>query len=209
MNALRNLLAENQPSQASRDQTRREFIHSSLAFLALGLKLDARQRTELQPMHLKGVEITRTYKNIQSKSPLGDYEIILLHKSKKLLPDRLYNHGSFQELLEGDPATKQDNGFILEESGNPWAAGGKEGSPSFNCHAYAVGERLGLTPNDWLEGQSSALTNNTNPLGTVLNRSFRIVREYSGENMVNDFTNDRPNSAGRFGSNSYLRRARR
>lgn len=165
--------------------SRRKFIFSSLAVLLAGSRLEAPKFEPSKTINLEGVEIGKTYKRIE------DYEIIVLHKSETLTPAKVFKGNFFGELLEGDPNTNEDNGFLLNEPNNPWTKAGGGVGPSFNCHSYAVGERLGLTPNDWLEGSPSPLTDDTNPLDIILKNSFQIVKNYSLESdMLNDFPND-------------------
>lgn len=56
----------------------------------------------------------------------------------------------------------------VDQSADGWSA-----NSNFNCHTFAIGAKLGLTSNDWLEGISSSLTFGLNPARLLLERYFQ------------------------------------
>jgi hypothetical protein len=100
-------------------------------------------------------------------------KVILLHV--KQIPPLVPVPGPLQPLVFGDPTQYQGSAFILQED-NKWSKAGKEPTAGFNCHAYALGERVGLTPEDWVEGEPTNLSENTNPMEALLSVYCRHMK---------------------------------
>ena len=69
----------------------------------------------------------------------------------------------------------QGPAFIPEIS-DEWTRTWQHSVPIFNCHAYSLGTRVGLAPNDWVEGEPTDLSMNTNPTAILLAAYFRQIR---------------------------------
>ena len=102
----------------------------------------------------------------------GNQRIVLLHI--KSLPPPNPISSPLQPLIFGDPAQYQGSSFILKEN-NKWSKAGQEPTAGFNCHAYSLGERVGLTPQDWVEGEPTNLSEDTNPMEILLSVYCRLV----------------------------------
>lgn len=134
------------------------------AIVALALPAFAADIKELPPLY----GIQRTSVELGSGN-----DLVLLHKKHFTHPkDRLYQFPSLAAFLEAGEGRLLCEGG---ESGNPWCRNGTKPDSGFNCHAHAVGDLIGLTPDDWLDGGVSKLTGNTNPMQVVLDNFFREV----------------------------------
>jgi hypothetical protein len=107
----------------------------------------------LPPMTVNGVAFRRTEQN------LGGNRLVILHKT-----DPFFTTSSFQArsltrfLVRG--------GFVCTDAGNPWCAA--TALTTFNCHAFALGERAGMSPQDWVDGEAGPLTDGINPMGVLV-----------------------------------------
>lgn len=78
-------------------------------------------------------------------------------------------------LMLGNPDLYRGKGFILHD-GNRWSEVGREPTASFNCHTYSLGERIGLTPEDWVEGEPTNLSLDTSPMEILLSVYFKLQK---------------------------------
>lgn len=127
-------------------------------------------RQEMPPLY----SIHRTKVELNS----GDI-LIVLHKNNFTHPKRLYRFSSIEDLLDSGIFAGEGRGRLLCKGRpeNPWCRNGTKPDPSFNCHAYSVGDIIGLTPTDWLDGASSELTNGMNPVQVALDNYFSLILE--------------------------------
>jgi hypothetical protein len=117
---------------------------------------------------------TKEQKQIQrSLHKIGGKKVVILHDLNPV-PEPQILH-PMDNLVFGDPIRFLGEGFIFHEAGNPWAETGILVTNSFNCHAFALGERVGLTPRDWISSVASDATLNTNPMQILLDAYFEEV----------------------------------
>jgi hypothetical protein len=132
----------------------------------------------------------------------GNEEIILFHV-ERLGPIPPIAH-PLMELIFGDPANYSGSAYI-PQGDDPWVVAGQKITADFNCHSFSLGERIGLTPRDWVEGEPTNLSNDTNPTALLLSvyfRQTRLLEPTQVEKLVRDhglregdiisFTYDRP-----------------
>ncbi|MEK7583691.1 MAG: hypothetical protein AAB490_00465 [Patescibacteria group bacterium] len=137
------------------------------------------KKTELRPLDRRH--------DILLPSALSSHNILVRRvqqwvKGKKVILfkiDRLPPHvpitSPLLELIFGDPTQYTGPSFILEER-TEWVEVGKQPAARFNCHAYSLGERVGLTPEDWVEGEPTDLSMDTNPMQILLSAYFTPFR---------------------------------
>ena len=106
----------------------------------------------------------------------GIQEVILLRI--KSLPPLDSITSPLQPLVFGSPAEYRGPSFILQEN-NAWSKAGQKPTAEFNCHAYALGKRIGLTAEDWVEGEPTNLSEDTNPMEILLSVYFRRIMALS------------------------------
>lgn len=112
----------------------------------------------LIPVNRQGVDFER------SACVIAEKPLVVFHKQgKSLAPASSHNWPEILSYLDCGPVLE------LEESSWVWSSAP---SSDFNCHAMAIGSRLGLTPRDWLEGVASAATLNENPTQILLEHFF-------------------------------------
>ena len=163
----------------------------------------------LQPLNRRNdrtLPSIRDAHNILVKRVLQTIEgkrVILLHIEQ--LPPHVPITNPLLQLVFGDPLQYEGLGFILEDD-SEWSRIGQEPTPRFNCHAYSLGERVGLTAEDWLEGEPTNLSLDTNPTQILLSVYFRRRRTFDvaqaevltqnpglREGDIISFTHERPN----------------
>jgi hypothetical protein len=91
------------------------------------------------------------------------------------MPPHVPITSSLLELIFGDPAQYHGEAFVLREPKDIWTKVGQQPTAGFNCHAYALGERIGLTPADWVEGEPTDLSMDTNPMEILLSVYFETI----------------------------------
>ncbi|MEM7561141.1 MAG: hypothetical protein AAF394_18615 [Planctomycetota bacterium] len=112
----------------------------------------------LIPVNQQGADFERSACVIAGKP------MVVFHKQgKSLAPASSHNWPEILSYLDCGPVLE------LEESSWAWSSAP---SSDFNCHAMAIGSRLGLTPRDWLEGVASAATLDENPTRILLEHFF-------------------------------------
>ena len=113
------------------------------------------------------VPVIQNGKNVRrSASFIDQNPVVVFHKAGvSLSPDCDYNWPSLLALLDCGPVIE------LEESEWSWS---QQPSVNFNCHAMAIGSRIGLTPQDWLEGVASSATQDVNPTEMILDCFFDL-----------------------------------
>ncbi len=67
-----------------------------------------------------------------------------------------------------------DCGPVIELEPSDWSWS-SETATNFNCHAMAIGSRVGVSPQDWLEGIASDATLDQNPTAIILGRFFHLT----------------------------------
>jgi hypothetical protein len=107
---------------------------------------------------------------------------VILFQIEKILKLGPIDDPRFQLVL-GNPALYTGSGFILKEPDNPWTQIGQEPTSSFNCHTYSLGDRIGLTPQDWVEGEPTNLSMDTNPMEILLSIYFTILRTLKADEI--------------------------
>lgn len=151
------------------------FILLSLIIGLLGITASAQTR-KLSRQDLPTLySIQRTWVELN-----GGDTLVLLHKNRFAYPDRLYRFSSLAALLEAGVSSGEGRGKFLCEglSKDSWCKNGIRPDPNFNCHSYSVGDVIGLTSTDWLDGVSSELTDGINPMQVVLDNYFSLVSEF-------------------------------
>lgn len=118
--------------------------------------------SSIEAIYLREIEVRRSLRRFEDGT-----ELILLHKDLALDFDAVAVHEKLNQILTDDPLHP---GLFLRDTLSPWL------DPSnylkFNCHAFALGARLDISPTDWVEGQASGLTLNQNPMKIALNAFF-------------------------------------
>lgn len=116
----------------------------------------------LAPVVQQGHAIRRT------ASMVDEQPVVLFHKSGTALgPEGDYDWPALLSHLNSGVVTE------VYEPNCEWSAAP---SMNFNCHALAVGSRIGISPSDWLEGIASDATMSRNPTEILLNRYFEQLR---------------------------------
>ena len=104
----------------------------------------------------------------RSASLVDEQPVVLFHKSGTALsPEGDYDWPALLAHLDCGEVTE------LYDPTTEWSAAP---SMNFNCHALAIGSRVGISPSDWLEGIASDATMNQNPTELLLNRYFDQLR---------------------------------
>ena len=104
----------------------------------------------------------------RSASLVDEQPVVLFHKFGTALgPEGDYDWPAILAQLNCGEVSQLDDPEWL------WST---EPSMNFNCHALAIGSRVGVTPSDWLEGIASDATLNQNPTAILLNRYFDKLR---------------------------------
>jgi len=88
------------------------------------------------------------------------------------------NLDAFQKFLDatGTEVVESDsNPWCKNKLGRPWKKGDR-GNPSFNCHSFALGDYVGITPSDWIEGVAAKATEDANAMETFLASYFTVVK---------------------------------
>jgi hypothetical protein len=90
-------------------------------------------------------------------------------------------------LEELDKYQQDDFAELIFKPGNPWHVGQDSGicAATFNCATFAVGDFIGLTPNDWLNPAPSSDGYPT-PIAVILDSFFTPVHELSLIDAVHD-----------------------
>ncbi|MBX7144523.1 MAG: hypothetical protein K1X79_08750 [Oligoflexia bacterium] len=78
-------------------------------------------------------------------------------------------------------AVPDKHGEVLDPLTSPWADPSKQAF--FNCHAFALGETLGLTPNDSVNGARVNSLGYENPVGLLLPKFFDLKCSFEGETL--------------------------
>jgi hypothetical protein len=126
------------------------------------------------------ISVRRTLQKVEGN------KVVLLHIEQ--LPPHPPITSPVLQLAFGDPSEYEGAGFILED-GSEWSRVGQEPTSSFNCHAYSLGERVGLTPTDWVEGEPTDLSLDTNPAEILLTTYFkrrRALRVNQYDSLIHD-----------------------
>lgn len=106
---------------------------------------------------------------------VGGRQVVLFHKYGQSLQSEVAT--DYVQLMHG-----LELGPVCELFDENWSW--CQANPrNFNCHAMAIGSAVGITPNDWLEGQASDSTSNSNPVGILLNEFYSPA---TGEILDND-----------------------
>ncbi len=114
---------------------------------------------ELPPVYDEQAPIGRSWCQLKNRP------LVLFHKNGNALRPKFQKkwYRTLEQLGCG-PVVE------LEQPDWNWCHGPES---NFNCHAFAIGSSVGLTPNDWVEGMASPLTLHANPADLLL-RSFFI-----------------------------------
>lgn len=105
----------------------------------------------------------------------GGIRVPVLHVNIKLAPP---NPQELRKVLLSNPAKP---GEIVIDSSNPWAQNSAQSF--FNCHAFALGETVGLTPNDQINGAPVRTLGFPNPVGELLPVFFTLKLAFEGHQM--------------------------
>lgn len=138
----------------------------------LRMPLDRDTELELPSYTRRGVQVRR--------SQLWSYgqRIVLLHMDSDAMRGMFQGStGGFWDLVFGNPSDYHGPEYILRDPTCPWSTNGQEPTFSFNCHAYSLGEKVGLNPHDWVEGECTDASMNTNPTDILLRDYFRPVKQ--------------------------------
>jgi hypothetical protein len=132
--------------------------------------LDRTRDQELSTMESEGVVYRRTLNRV------GSHKIIILHKDERRSVEPFRPVTAFHHLAVGDASQGMNAGVPFEIPGDPWSEAGASGNHRFNCLTYALGDRVGLTPDDWIEGIREVITDWTNPMETLLALYFKQIK---------------------------------
>ena len=95
------------------------------------------------------------------------------------------------KLAAEDASRYHGRAFVLKEPWNRWTELGQEPTASFNCHSYSFGDRVGITPEDWVEGEWTDMALNTNPAEILFSAYFKPIKVLppcAGSSLVFDRT---------------------
>ena len=106
------------------------------------------------------------------KQQVSGHSVILLHIEKPMPHVPITT--PLLQLIFGNPEQYEGPAFIPEAS-DEWTSAWQNSAPVFNCHAYSLGGRVGLTPRDWVEGEPTDLSMYTHPTAVLLNAYFRKI----------------------------------
>lgn len=130
----------------------------------------------LIPVNRQGADFER------SACVIAEKPMVVFHKQgKSLAPASSHSWPEILSYLDCGPVLE------LEESSWAWSSAP---SSDFNCHAMAIGSRLGLTPRDWLEGVASAATLNENPTRILLEHFFKPLAPLQNSHAAKSLQSD-------------------
>jgi hypothetical protein len=115
--------------------------------------LDRSKDRPLAPMVVSGVTFRRT------EQTLRGVHFVILHKTQHFFSTNSISSQHLAGFLLG-------GNLLCSDDGNPWCS--PKALLTFNCHAFALGDRAGLTPQDWVEGEPGALTEGANPMAVLV-----------------------------------------
>ncbi|HEV8487292.1 MAG TPA: hypothetical protein VGV87_27335 [Blastocatellia bacterium] len=124
--------------------------------------LDRSEDKPLPPMNVNGVTFRRT------EQIVGGNKVVILHKTDQFFTTSSIQAKSLTNFLVG-------GGFVCTDASNPWCA--PTALTTFNCHAFALGDRAGLSPQDWLDGEAGPLTDGINPMGALVSYYLKPYRK--------------------------------
>jgi hypothetical protein len=130
--------------------------------------LDRTKDQTISEMTARGVTIRRTLQRV------GTEKLIIIHREHLLPIDSAETN--LHHLIFGDPSRYEGSGNIYSDPDDEWTAKGAEMDPRFNCAAFALGEKVGLTPNDWIEGEPTDISEDTNPAEILLKAYFKPIK---------------------------------
>ncbi len=174
-------------SQTSRAALRRRLLSLMLVVAASSLGCDHRSTGEWSlPIDVpevigerRRIEPIRTHLGLTGRSVLAcpaGYCVILHY------PPAPVDIEDLTDVLEGDPASDEDNGELYYDPNSRWctAAAMGEARNTFNCCTFAVGDVAGLTPEDWIVPIPSGDAFNTLPMDVILNSYYQRVQAIEG-----------------------------
>jgi len=105
--------------------------------------------------------------------PTGD--CIILH-----YPPAAVKPNDLSQFLAGDPDTPDDDGELYSDPSGRWCQAGESYTAlnSFNCCTFAVGDVVGLTPDDWISPTRNGDTYFTLPMQVILDSYFERIQVY-------------------------------
>lgn len=102
---------------------------------------------------------------------------IVLRKTQRLLkPGNIEQFEKFLEAAKVTVIEGSDNPWATNFEGKPWKKGDRA-NPRFNCHSFSLGNHVGITPDDWVEGLKGKATEDTNPMEVFLASYFTMVKK--------------------------------
>jgi hypothetical protein len=125
----------------------------------------------------KWLEPVRTNLGITGRSvlkcPAGD--CVVLH-----YPPQRYTTAEQARYLRQDPSRPNSEAHLYHDPDNRWCQTDAlyPVNNTFNCCAYAVGDAVGLTVDDWIAGEATADTRFINPMQVLLDSYYKRVKVY-------------------------------